>query len=214
MWSVRGLSGKVVEKMEFDFGVLEAKGISTKDGKGFTGGNEKYVSAMQRYFKGYESNKKAVTDLLAAGDIEGYAIKVHSLKSNSRMIGANELAGLFEELELAAKAGNASLINEKTPNALALYDSVIDAIRPFGEMDSVKVAGEISAEEARDVANRLLEALDDFDDDLSAELANKLSGYPFRMTQKQKLREATDYISDFMYDEAMELIKEIIPAIE
>ena len=200
--------------MEFDFGVLDAKGISTKDGIGFTGGNEKYVSAMQRYFKGYESNKKAVTDLLAAGDIEGYAIKVHSLKSNSRMIGANELAGLFEELELAAKAGNASLINEKTPNALALYDSVIDAIRPFGEMDSVKVAGEISAEEARDVANRLLEALDDFDDDLSAELANKLSGYPFRMTQKQKLREATDYISDFMYDEAMELIKEIIPAIE
>ena len=185
--------------MEFDFGVLDTKGISTKDGIGFTGGNEKYVSAMQRYFKGYESNKKAVTDLLAAGDIEGYAIKVHSLKSNSRMIGANELAGLFEELELAAKAGNASLINEKTPNALALYDSVIDAIRPFGEMDSVKVAGEISAEEARDVANRLLEALDDFDDDLSAELANKLSGYPFRMTQKQKLREATDYISDFMY---------------
>jgi HPt (histidine-containing phosphotransfer) domain-containing protein len=200
--------------MEFDFGILEAKGISTKDGIGFTGGNEKYVSAMQRYFKGYEANKKAVTELLASGDIEGYAIKVHSLKSNSTMIGANELAGAFEELELAAKAGNAALINEKTQPALVLYDSVIDAIRPFGEMESVQVAGEISAEEARDVANRLLEALDDFDDELSSELAKKLSGYPFRLTQKQKLREAADHISDFMYDEAMELIKEIIPAIE
>ena len=100
--------------MEFDFGILEAKGISTKDGIGFTGGNEKYVSAMQRYFKSYEANKKAVTELLASGDIEGYAIKVHSLKSNSRMIGANELAGAFEELELAAKEGNTAHINEKT----------------------------------------------------------------------------------------------------
>ena len=200
--------------MEFDLGALEAKGISTKDGIGFTGGNEKYVSAIQRYFKSYESNRKSVEEFLAAGDTENYAIKVHSLKSNSKMIGANELAGAFEELELAAKEGNTALINEKTQPALALYDRVVEAIRPFGEMESVKVAGEISAEEARDVANRLLEALDDFDDDLSAELARKLSGYPFRLTQKQKLREAADHISDFMYDEAMELIKEIIPAIE
>ena len=130
------------------------------------------------------------------------------------MIGANELGDAFEELELAAKEGNTVLIKTKTQPTLAVYDEVIDAIRPFGEMESVKVAGEISAEEAREVAAKLLEALDDFDDDLSAELAAKLAGYPFRMTQKQKLRQATDYISDFMYDEAMKLIKEIIPAIE
>ena len=115
--------------MEFDFGVLEAKGISTKDGIGFTGGNEKYVSAMQRYFKGYESNRKAVEDLLASGDIEGYAIKVHSLKSNSRMIGANELAGAFEELELAANKGDTELIKEKHGEIKALYNRAAEDIK-------------------------------------------------------------------------------------
>ena len=59
-----------------------------------------------------------------------------------------------------------------------------------------------------------MEALDDFDDDLSAELVAKLGGYPFRITQRQKLKKAADLISDFMYDEAAELIKEIIPSIE
>ena len=47
-----------------------------------------------------------------------------------------------------------------------------------------------------------------------SKLAAKLSGYPFRITQKTKLKEATDYISDFMYDEAAALIREILPAIE
>ena len=200
--------------MEFDFGILEGKGISVTEGISYTGSSEKYVSALQRYFRGYESNKKALEDFLSSGDMEGYSIKVHSLKSNSRMIGASALGDAFEELELAAREGNAGLVNSKTSFALDLYSEVIDAIRPLGEMEKVTAGDEITADEAKEIAEKLLEALDDFDDDLSAELTAKLGGYPFRITQRQKLKEAADLISDFMYDEAAELIKEIIPAIE
>ena len=38
--------------MEFDFSILEEKGISVTDGISYTGGKEKYVSALQRYFRG------------------------------------------------------------------------------------------------------------------------------------------------------------------
>ena len=64
------------------------------------------------------------------------------------------------------------------------------------------------------MAAQLLEALDDFDDDLSAELVKKLSGYPFRLTQKDRLAEAAAFIGDFLYDEAAEIIKEISGEIE
>ena len=57
-------------------------------------------------------------------------------------------------------------------------------------------------------------ASDDFDDDLSKQLATKLAGYPFRMTQADKLKEAIAYIDDFMYDEAAQLIREIGQTIE
>ena len=200
--------------MDMDLRWLEQKGISLKDGMSFTGSNDKYISALQRYFNGYQTNKKAVEDYLNSMDVENFAIKVHSLKSNSRMIGANDLGAAFEELELAAKNNDTDLINKKTPDVLKMYADIIEIIRPIGEAQAVKVIGELNADEAKETADKLLEALDDFDDEASAELVEKLKGYPFRITQKEKLKEAAANIGEFMYDEAAELIKEIISAIE
>ena len=200
--------------MDYDFSILEKKGISVKEGLDYTGSADKYVSALQRYFKNSETNRKSVQELADAGDIEGFTIKVHALKSNSKMIGAGAAATAFEELELAGRSGNTDDIKSKTPAALELYAGVIDAIRPFGEMDAIKIEGELSADEAQEVAEKLLAALDDFDDEASLALATKLMGYPFRITQKNRLKEARDLIGDFMYDEAAEIVREIEPAIE
>ena len=146
--------------------------------------------------------------------MEGYCIKVQSLKSNSKMIGAMSLAAAFEELEDASRNNDIDLVKEKTGPALKQYSEVIEILRPAGEAEAVMVAGELSAEEAKETAEKLLEALDDFDDDLSKEYVEKLLGYPFRITQKQKVKEAENFILDFMYDEASDLIREIIPSIE
>ena len=197
-----------------DLSFLNENGISTEEGIGYTGGEEKYISALQRFFKGYENNRDQVKEFLATSDTEGFCVRVHSLKSNAKMIGADGLALAFEELENASRRFDLAAMKEKTGPALDLYADVIEAIRPIGEMEPVKASGEISAEEARETADKLLEALDDFDDELSAELVRKLKGYPFRLTQKEKLKEAEEHIADFMYDEAAELIREVIPSIE
>ena len=73
---------------------------------------------------------------------------------------------------------------------------------------------EISGEEARQTADKLLAALDDFDDEEAKRLAKILSGYPFRMTQADKLKEAVSFIEDFMYDEAADIIRQIVSTIE
>ena len=197
-----------------DLSFLNENGISTEEGIGYTGGEEKYISALQRFFKGYENNRDQVKEFLATSDTEGFCVRVHSLKSNAKMIGADGLALAFEELENVSRRFDLAAMKEKTGPALDLYADVIEAIRPIGEMEPVKASGEIGAEEARETADKLLEALDDFDDELSAELVRKLKGYPFRLTQKEKLKEAEEHIADFMYDEAAELIREVIPSIE
>jgi acyl-CoA reductase-like NAD-dependent aldehyde dehydrogenase len=81
-------------------------------------------------------------------------------------------------------------------------------------MGDVRAADEISAEAAREIVDKLLEALDDFDDEGAKELTKILSGYPFRLTQAEKLKEAASFIEDFMYDEAAGIIRQIAPAIE
>lgn len=200
--------------MSFDFTWLKEKGINVENGLAYTGGEEKYASALQRYLKGYEKNRKTIEDLLQSKDIEGYAIRVHAMKSNSRMIGADGLAAAFEELELAVARGDADYIEGSTGEALDQYDEVIRIIEPAGELGEVQPPDEISAGAAKEMAEQLLEALDEFDDEQSAELAAKLQGYPFRITQMEKLKKATELINDFLYDEAAELIKEIVPTIE
>ena len=193
---------------------LSEVGLDTKTGMDYTGGSDKYLSAIKRYHGSYEKNRIKIAEYLKSKDYESYMITVHALKSNSRMIGAMRLGEAFEELEMAARNNDIEVIDAKTQPTLEMYDELIKKLSPIDELGDVRAADEISADVAKDTADKLLVALDDFDDELSKELAKKLSGYPFRITQKEKLKEAIAYIEDFMYDEAIDVIREIYSAIE
>ncbi len=197
-----------------DLSFLSELGVDAATGRAYTGGQEKYISSLQRFFKAYEKNKKNAETFYENKDYENYMITVHSLKSNAKMIGAEELSSKFEQLEIAARDGDISVIEAEHAGTMSAYEKLVDGLKPIGEAETVKPADEISGEEARTVADQLLEALDDFDDDTSAELVKKMSGYPFRLTQRDKLKSAADYIADFMYDEAADLIREIVDTIE
>ena len=188
-------------------------GIDREAGLGFTGSEDRYMSALKRYRDAYEKNRANIEKLYTDKDYENYMIAVHAMKSNSRMIGAAELAKLFEELEMAARNNEIAVIEEKTAAALSEYEKLYNKLDSVLAKKDESPSAEISADEAKDIASKLLDALDDFDDELSKELVIKLAGYSFNAEMKEKLKEAESYINDFMYDEAAELIKEISPTI-
>lgn len=200
--------------MALDITFLEDYGIDTRLGMEYTGSEEKYISAVQRYYKNYQANKEKVEDYLVRDDIDNYTILVHALKSNSLMIGAKELSEDFKMLEMAGNNDDIATIKAKTGDTLEKYGNLIKAIEPIGKADIKPPADEISGDEAKKVADELLLALDDFNDELSSKLISKLSGYPFRLTQKEKLSKAASFIENFDYDPAVEIIKEIYDSIE
>ncbi|MBE5849948.1 MAG: Hpt domain-containing protein [Lachnospiraceae bacterium] len=200
--------------MEMDITWLNEIGLDTKTGISYTGRQDKYISALQRFYKNYEKNRAKVCEYLQAKDYENYMITVHALKSNARMIGARDLSTLFETLEMAARNNETGLIEAQNAVALKEYDELIQKLAPIGAMGDVRAADEISAETARETVDKLLESLDDFDDEEAKKLAKVLSGYPFRLTQAEKLKEAAAFIEDFMYEEAAEIIRQIALAIE
>ena len=200
--------------METDLTWINETGLDTEAGLSFTGGQDKYISALSRFYKNYEKNRARVCEYLEAKDYENYMITVHALKSNAKMIGARDLSTLFETLEAAARNNEVGFIDAQNAVALKAYDELIQKLAPVGEMSDVRAADEISAEDARQTVDKLLAALDDFDDEEAKKLAKILSGYPFRMTQADKLKEAISFIEDFMYDEAADIIRQIAPAIE
>lgn len=188
-------------------------GIDREAGLGFTGSEDRYLSALKRYRDAYEKNRANVEKLYLNKDYENYMIAVHALKSNSRMIGAADLAKMFETLEMAARNNETAVIEEKTAETLSAYEKLYNKLDAVIPQESDTSSAEISADEAKDIATKLLDALDDFDDELSKELVIKLKGYSFKSEMKEKLKQAESYINDFMYDEAAELIKEITPTI-
>ncbi|MCR5733966.1 MAG: hypothetical protein K6G22_05085 [Lachnospiraceae bacterium] len=200
--------------MEYDVNLLDSLGIDTEAGIGYTGGQDKYVAALQRFYKSYDKNRAKVEEYYNNLDIESYMITVHALKSNAKMIGAMQLSRQFEMLETAARENDRKTIDENTMKTLVEYKALVDRLKPIASMGDVHAADEISAEEAVKTADELLEALDDFDDETSKKLVKKLSGYPFRLTQRDLLAKAAGYIDDFMYDEAADIIKEICTQIE
>ncbi len=200
--------------MKYDLEWIAGLGIDIKTGLDYTGNEDKFVSAIQRFCKGYEKNKSKIDEFYGAGDYENYMITVHALKSNAKMIGAMGLSKMFETLEMASRNGDKATVDGNNAGTVNAYKDLVDKLKPVCELGDVKAPDEITAEEARETADKLLEALDDFDDDLSKELVNKLSGYPFRITQKEKLKEAIGFVDDFLYDEAAEIIKEIYETIE
>ena len=202
--------------MEYDFGPIEALGVDINTGIGFTGNKDLYIIALQTYYKSSASNKEKIKEYLQSENMPDFAITVHALKSNSRTIGDASLGTKFETLEFAAKEGDIAKVKLNLAPALNEYEELLNALKPIAEGssdDSSSAGGELSASQAKEIAEKLLAALEDFDDELSAELAAKLSAYPFRIVQKVKLKDATEKIADFNYDEAAELIKAIIPAI-
>ena len=195
--------------MEYDLSWLEEIGIDVEKGLEYTRHIDKYIELIHKYYKSYENNYNSLQDSYSSKDRKNYCITAHSLKSNSRMIGAGLFADKFEKLELASRAEDVSVIDSMHETVLNEWSGFVHKLSKIEDYFKESTAKEISGEEAKKVAADLMEALDDFDDVTSKKLVQKLSGYPFQEEQKKRLDEAKDYIEDFLYDDALEIIREL-----
>lgn len=200
--------------MAYDIKWLKEYGLLTEEGIGYTGSEENYISALQRYLKGYEKYRAELDHMLEEGVLEDYQIRVHTLKSNSKMIGAFELSKKFADLEAAAGRKDLEYIRSVAPHVMSAYDELAAFLEPVKAMTEVHPSAELTEDEARETMGQLLEALDEFEDEVSKKLALKLLGYPFRITQREKLRQAISYIEDYLYDEAADCVRDLESWIE
>ena len=88
------------------------------------GSEEDYMETLSVFSASIGSKSAKIEKAWQEQDIKNYTIQVHSLKSMSRIVGANSLAELAFQLEMAGKEANADLIEEKTPRLLELYRSL------------------------------------------------------------------------------------------
>ncbi len=192
---------------------LENIGFDINSALGFTGGEDRLYSAMALFEKAYPQMCEKLKGFADDKDYTDFSITVHAVKSNARMLGATELFKIAEQLELGTKEGFYESFEEDLSKFFDLYKEAVDAIKPYAKSKDKEAPAElIGRGEAIAILGKLAESLEDYDDTESAKLFKKLDGFLFNDELRKILDEAAKLLDEFMYDEALECVNNVIDA--
>ncbi len=108
---------------------LAAAGFNIEGAHGFTmDDDEFYLELLETYVNGASEKEETIRSCYEAKDWKNYQVAVHGLKSSSRTIGADTLADLAYEQELAAKDEKTDVIENGVDTLLKTLHEVAEAI--------------------------------------------------------------------------------------
>lgn len=106
-----------------DLESLKSIGINIEDGLAYCAEDEEFYGEMiEEYIAEKDGRAKELAESFDQGDWDRYRIAAHSVKSTSRMIGADELSETAREMEQAAKDNNEEML--LTEHALFLSEYI------------------------------------------------------------------------------------------
>ena len=114
---------------------LKEAGVDTAYGLDYCGGDtEFYEELLSDYADRKDSKLEEIKGYFDAMDFKNYEIRVHGVKSTSKLIGAFELSDLAKALEDAAKGGNEAFIKETHPEFMRKYETLMNIISEGGAL--------------------------------------------------------------------------------
>lgn len=165
---------------------LVIEGLNTAHALSLLGSEKLYMQILKEYYLSIEKRAAIISDMLQKNDIKGYTIEVHSLKSTSRQIGADELADLAASLEKAGNEQNIDLILAKTSDLISDFLEYKKILAPvFPDIEENTAQGSASIDDVMNLLGEMTEALDAFDTLLMDEVIEKMSKYTFSEEQEK-----------------------------
>ena len=137
------------------------------------------MATLKMYLDSAERNAEEIERYWAAKDIKNTTIKVHALKSTSRVIGALELGEFAARLEKASDAGDTKTLEKELGELISQYRQLAKDLEPLRECDDDKEDDRplISDEDLKEVYRALCEFCESFDLDSVTDLVKSLENY-------------------------------------
>jgi HPt (histidine-containing phosphotransfer) domain-containing protein len=89
---------------------------------------ELYLQIISDFAANAPDNRAFLDEMLATDNLKEYEIKIHSVKSTSRMVGAMKLGDLAEKLEFASRDGQIDEVRKDHNEAMTMYTGLTEAI--------------------------------------------------------------------------------------
>ncbi len=188
----------------------DVKGIDIEQGIYNCGSEEGLKKAVEIFVSTAETKADEIEELYTTGDIDGYTIRVHALKSSARIIGAMELSELARALEAAGKDRNKEFISDKTGELLSDYRAMSkvlsDAMSPREPIEKVPVTPEV----LNDAYSAIYELAMMMDYDSLEVVFESLRGYEFEKTDSERLEKIKKSMEALDWESVLSCAKEAL----
>lgn len=207
-----GLTGKnISEKIPEELIKPDKEGlISIQEGMDFCGSTYSFVKFLKTFLRSIDDKAKEIEDALTSEDYQLYTMKVHSLKSTSRIIGAHRLSELSKKLELAGESGEIDVIKEKTGELLELYRSYSNKLSDIGSisLDGIKLRPLASREIIDDAYRALREVAPMMDYDSVEMIIEGLKKYKLPEDEKERIEKIEYYLKKLDWESIQDLLND------
>ena len=180
-------------------------------GAGITncGSADGYLAALRTYSGMINEHADETEKFWKAGDLANATIKIHAMKSTSRIIGAIAIGDLAQELELAGKAGDSEKVGARIDELLERCRKLGERLRPIAgeeaeEDDSEKPL--ISEDELYEAYALIKEAAEAFQFENIDDIAANLKEYRIPDAEKERVGKILKTVSEFEYDKLTEIL--------
>lgn len=179
-------------------------GFSFEEGVNHCGSKAALMKTIRIFYRTIDSKADKIEQCLKEGLISDYVVEVHALKSSALLIGVVPLSEAAKELEGYGKQGKTELLEEKTPDLLAMYRDFKDILKPCADKEEA-ARQEASNGEWCQALQQIHQCIEQFDLDGVDQIMEQLEEYQVPECIRESMDQLRVYVADVSLEEIMEL---------
>lgn len=179
-------------------------GFSIEEGVNHCGSKAALMKTIRIFYRTIDSKANKIEQCLKEGLISDYVIEVHALKSSALLIGAVPLSEAAKELESYGKQGKTEVLEEKTPEVLAMYRDFKNILKPYADKEEA-AKQEASDGEWIQALQQIHQCIEQFDLDGVDRIMEKLEEYQTPECLRESMDQLRVYVADVSMEEIMKL---------
>ncbi|WP_022777256.1 response regulator [Butyrivibrio sp. AE3009] len=191
--------------------LYEIDDLSVTAGIKACGGAKIYIFSLLLFLDTIDENAKAIGSAYEAKDLHLMAVKVHALKTSSRIIGAERLAAIAGKMEAAGKNNDLNYITAHYDELIEKYLSFKNKLAPLSAL-SGEIGEDIKEpmpeEELKDAYVALSEYAGSMDYDSAQMALDEIGKYRLPPKEQDKVSSIAKALKNLDWDKVKEILNE------
>ncbi|MBQ1548428.1 MAG: DegV family EDD domain-containing protein [Lachnospiraceae bacterium] len=197
------------EEKDDDDPIKKIEGIDYDAAIKNSGSKDAFLSVIKMYYDSYALKSQEIMEYYENGDWKNYTIKVHALKSSSRLVGALDLGNSAEALEKAGKSDDLTYIKEHHEEMMDSYKKIIDSLDLiFGKEE--EELPEIPPDTLVEAYQAIQEFANIMDYDCAMMVIDSLKEFSLPKEDKERFEKINKLLSDMDWEGLKEIVGSVI----